>query len=297
MSPRRAVLTGVAVVAAVLAVVLVGVRVLDRSEPSGSAATGGTTVSTTVDASPTGPAAPASTTADAGREPRTAQDTVGPVLLVPGYGGNRAGLLGLAARIEATGREAQVLTLPGGGTGDLGEQMAVLDSAADAAIAAGAPSVDVVGYSAGGLVAGLWVARGDGADRARRVVSLGSPLHGTLLAAQGSARFPDSCPAACRQMVPGSPLLGELATAEVGELVPWLSLWTTRDEVVTPPESARLDGAVNVELQAVCADSAVTHNQLPTDPLVNGLVLHALRPGPLTAPTAADCTTLRTLGG
>ena len=106
---------------------------------------------------------------------RPAQDRPGPVLLVPGYGGSRGGLQRLAARIEATGRSATVLTLVGDGTGDLSAQVALLDAAVDAALAAGAPSVDVVGYSAGGVVAGLWVARDDGAAKARRVVTLGSP--------------------------------------------------------------------------------------------------------------------------
>ena len=133
-----------------------------------------------------------------------AQDRPGPVLLVPGYGGNRSALLALAGRMQATGRQADVLTLEGDGTGDLIRQVDVLDRAVDDALAAGAPSVDVVGYSAGGVVAGLWVARDDGAAKARRVVTLGAPLHGTRVAALGSAFAPDACPDACRQLAPGA---------------------------------------------------------------------------------------------
>src|SRR5512140_2397670 len=48
-----------------------------------------------------------------------AQDRPGPVLLVPGYGGNRASLLVLARQIRSTGRQATVLHLPGNGTGSL----------------------------------------------------------------------------------------------------------------------------------------------------------------------------------
>ncbi|GAA3241667.1 lipase [Pseudonocardia petroleophila] len=212
---------------------------------------------------------------------RPAQDVPGPVLLVPGYGGNSAALGALAERIAATGRAARVLQLPGDGTGDLSAQVRVLDDAVDAELAAGAPSVDVVGYSAGGVVTGLWVARDDGAAKARRVVTLGSPLGGTSLAGAGAAALPDACPPACRQIAPGSAELAELAAARVGTLVPWLSVWSADDEVVTPPDTARLPGATNVQLQDVCAGAVVGHGELPTDARVAGLVLDALGPGPV----------------
>lgn len=230
-----------------------------------------------------------------GGGPRVAQDRPGTVLLVPGYGGSRSGLARLAARIQATGRAAQVLTLEGDGTGDLDRQVEVLDAAVDTALRDGAPSVDVVGYSAGGVVAGLWAARDDGAAKARRVVTLGAPLHGTTLATLGSAFAPDACPRACRQLAPGSSLLTELDEGRVGAALPWLSLWTTDDQTVTPPDSARLDGATNVELQQVCAGARVSHAGLPTDTAVTGLVLRALSPAPITE-APADCATLRAEG-
>ena len=231
-----------------------------------------------------------------GREPEAggpvAQDRPGPVLLVPGYGGSRAGLLALAGRLKASGRQADVLTLEGDGTGDLNRQVAVLDRAVDGALAAGAPSVDVVGYSAGGVVTGLWAARDDGASKARRIVTLGAPLHGTKVAALGSAFAPDACPDACRQLAPGSSLLGELDRARTAPAVPWLSVWTTGDETVTPPDTARLDGATNVELQQLCPGAAVSHSALPTDSAVTGLVQRALSTAPLSS-APADCGTLR----
>jgi pimeloyl-ACP methyl ester carboxylesterase len=271
VSPRRRLLVlGLAAVLLVVAV-LVGVRV------AGERVSGGH-----------GP--------EAGRGGPPAPDRPGPVLLVPGYGGGRDGLIVLAGRIHsATGRAATVLTLPGDGTGDLGAQVAVLDAAAQAAIAAGAPSVDVVGFSAGGVVAGLWVARSPDTGRARRVISLGSPLHGVQLAGVGAALAPESCPPACRQLAPGSDVMGELERAGLGARVPWLSVWTAEDETVSP-QSARLTGAVNIELQSVCPDAHTGHGQLPTDPLVAGLVLRALGTEPLHEPAAAECATLRNAG-
>lgn len=220
----------------------------------------------------------------------------GPVLLVPGYGGSRDSLLALAARLRAAGRTADVLTLPGDGTGDLLAQVATLDSAVDAALGGGAPSVDVVGYSAGGVVVRLWVAQDGGAHKARRVVTLGAPLHGTSVAAVGTALVPGACPVACQQLAPGSALLRAVDAAELPASLPWLSLWTEDDQTVTPPDSARLGGAVNVAVQQVCPGERVAHGQLPTDPLVTGIVLRALDSAVVTAPTAAECAQLTQSG-
>ena len=222
-------------------------------------------------------------------------DKPGPVVLVPGYGGGRAGLLRLAARIRSTGRSAVVISLPGDGTGDLAAQAKALQSAVARQLAAGAPSVDVIGYSAGGVVARLWLADDGGAAEVRRVVSLGSPLHGADLAAVGQAFVPGACPIACQQLAPGSSLLNRLDAVPLGGAA-WMSIWTTDDQTVDPPDSARLAGAVNVVAQRVCPDATISHGQLPTDPLITGIVLRAIGAGPLTAPTAADCATLRNSG-
>jgi len=217
------------------------------------------------------------------------QDRPGPVLLVPGYGGATESLHGLANRISATGRRATVVELPGGATGDLRAQADTLETYVDDALRGGAASVDVIGYSAGGVVARAWVEDHDGARKARRVVTLGSPHHGTDLAAVGAA-FPGACPTACQQLMPDSSFLDGLP-----EPVPapplWLALWTVQDETVTPPESARLDGAVNVALQSVCPGAQVTHGQLPSDEIVIRIVLDALGTGPVTAPDRRVCAT------
>ncbi len=223
------------------------------------------------------------------------QATPGPVLLVPGYGGSTASLQVLAAVLRAGGRDAQVLTFAGDGTGDLRTQAQRLKQAADAAIAAGAPSVDVVGYSAGGVVVRIWAADLGGARQARRVVTLGSPHHGTRVAELGATFAPGACPTACQQLVPGSELLDGLDESANGPL--WTSLWTAQDTTVTPPDSARIDGALDVEVQSVCPDAQIAHGQLPRDPLVIGLVQRALAAAPLTkAPSSGQCAAVRAEG-
>ena len=220
----------------------------------------------------------------------------GPVLLVPGYGGATGPLGTLRNRLERDGRRVVVLRLPGDGTGDLREAARALDAAADALVAGGAGSVDVVGYSAGGVVARYWVRELDGAASARRVVSLGSPHHGTDLATFGGL-YPQLCPLACRQLFPTSDLLAELNRQdETPDGPQWLTIWSTDDTVVTPPASARLEGAVNVVLQDVCPGLTVTHADLPVSPLVRGLVVRALGPEDVDAPEPAECAALQALG-
>jgi len=217
------------------------------------------------------------------------QNRPGPVLLVPGYGGQTASLSVLAARIRATGRRAIVVRMPGNGTGALNADASALNDAVTRALAGGAPSVDVIGYSAGGVVALLWAREDGGSGKARRVITLGSPYHGARIAAGAEGFVPGACPPACQELVPGSSLLAELDAAPAPARPRWMSLWTTGDQVVTPPGSARLAGAINVPVQSICPGERISHGQLPTNPVVTEIVLQAIGPGPLRDPTSADC--------
>jgi triacylglycerol lipase len=269
-SRRRRVL-GIALAIVVIAAAAVGAGVAASGGRPGPAATAGP------------PAA------KSGQPAAPPQDRPGPVLLVPGYGGSTGSLDSLAARLRAAGRTATVLHLPGTGTGSLLTDAALLNAAVDRALARGAPSVDVVGYSAGGVVALIWARRDDGAAHARRIVTLGSPFHGTDLAAAAQALVPGACPVACQQLIPGSPLLRSLDVGRAAGLSHWLSLWTTDDKVVSPPDSARLPGALDVPVQSVCPAVRISHSQLPVNPDITAMVLQALGAGPLRRPTAADC--------
>src|SRR6516165_6418112 len=219
----------------------------------------------------------------------------GAVLLVPGYGGSTASLDQLAARIRQTGRTATVVQLAGDGTGDLAAQARVLDGYVNRAIGAGSGPVTVIGYSAGGVVAWLWDVDYGGAARAGKIITLGSPLHGARIAAVGAAFDPGVCPVACQQLVPGSALLTQLQQSTQAR-PPWLSLWSIDDQTVQPPDSARLAGAVNVPLQSVCPGVDIQHSQLPTAPLVVGVVLRELAGNRVTAPAPGDCAAFQALG-
>jgi triacylglycerol lipase len=228
---------------------------------------------------------------------RPPDDKPGPVILVPGYGGSDSMLAALAVHLEKAGRTAIVLALPDNAEGDLRVQAGILAQRVVQAIAAGARSVDLVGYSAGGVVIGLVVASQP--QFVRRVVTIGSPLHGTEVAGLAvTLNLPSSvCGVACRQMAPGTSLLASLNAAEPAVTgVPWTSMWTTDDQVVLPPDSARFAGATNIVLQQICADDNANHLNLTADPLVIGLTLSALDTSQAASPSASDCTSLRALG-
>jgi len=228
-------------------------------------------------------------------QPKPLAGRPGAVLLVPGYGGSTTSLGVLAARIRSTGRTAIVVWLAGNGTGDLTAQAQVLAGYVNRAIGAGSGPVTVIGYSAGGVVAWLWDVDYGGAAQAARIITLGSPLHGARIAAVGAGYDPAECPVACQQLVPGSALLTGLQRS-AQRRPPWLSLWSADDQTVQPPDSARLAGAVNVPLQSVCPGAVIEHDQLPSAPLVIGIILRTLSSGGVTAPLPGDCAALEALG-
>jgi triacylglycerol lipase len=234
---------------------------------------------------------PAGGKSSGGTAARPSQKRLGPVLLVPGYGNDAGDLTLLAGQIRAVGRPVQIVSLPDNGTGDLAASARVLNAAVSKALRGGAPSVDVIGYSAGGVITLIWAQKYDGAARARRVITLGSPFHGTTIAAAAKTFVPGACPLACRQLAPDSGLLAGLHVAAnpVPRGLLWLSLWSSNDVVVTPPTSAQLPGAVNAPVQSVCPSLTVSHLQLPSNPEVTAMVLGALGRTPLRRPTASAC--------
>ena len=172
-----------------------------------------------------------------GRGPVAAvdQSVPGPVVLVSGYGGSVAALAPLERALTDAGREVVVMTPVGSGTGDLAAQAEALDDIARATLAdLDASSVDVVGYSAGGVVARLWVRDHGGDEVARRVLTLGSPHHGT-----GSRSWPATWPATARRPAaswcPDSDFLRALNAGDETPAGPaYVSVWTSSDEIVVP---------------------------------------------------------------
>jgi hypothetical protein len=208
-----------------------------------------------------------------------AQDQPGPVLLVPGYGGSAASVAALAGELRAAGRTVSVIEPPGDGRGDLRDTARVLLEESDRALRTARPAStsSATPPAASSPATGP---RSSAVTPSRAaVVTRGLTHHGTSLAALG-ARV-GRCPPGCEQLVPDSDLLTDLnADDETPDGPLWTTIWTDQDETVTPPDSARLDGATQVVVQQVCPGTAVAHGELPQHPLVTALVLEALAADP-----------------
>src|SRR4029453_14909103 len=98
-----------------------------------------------------------------------------PVLVVPRHNGSPGSVGTLAARLRSAGRRVVVVDLPDRATGDLRASATALAAAVDRT---GAARVDLVGYSAGGVVIRLWLADPTRALPAPRGVLLGTAHHG-----------------------------------------------------------------------------------------------------------------------
>ncbi len=218
------------------------------------------------------------------------QDKPGPVLLVPGYGGDTDSLAPLVAELRRQGRETVVAQPTGGGTGDLRAQARRLATLAKQTLdRTGSDSVDVIGYSAGGVVARLYVRDEGGASVVRRVLTLGSPQHGTDVAALAQSAA-GGCPTACEQLTPDSDVIRRLnAGDETPEGPQWITVRTAVDRVVTPSDSAELDGALNIEVQGVCPEATTSHGGLPGDPVVLATVSAVLGKSTPSLPRDVTC--------
>jgi pimeloyl-ACP methyl ester carboxylesterase len=121
----------------------------------------------------------------------------------------------------------------------------------EACRAAGTERAIIVAHSMGGLVARCWIARLGGAARAERLVTLGSPHHGSLLARGFPARWAGEMLCGCEWLeqlaADGARAVGVDGARAVG--VPVTSIYSRADEFVAPQESSRLEGARNIALE------------------------------------------------
>jgi pimeloyl-ACP methyl ester carboxylesterase len=167
-----------------------------------------------------------------------------PVLLLHGYGCNSAYWTHLTPLLDA----ARISHA----TVDLEPVVAAIDDyvpAVERAVeslcaATGAPQVTIVAHSMGGLVARAWM-RAHGHARLARLVTLGTPHHGTALARLGLGENAVQM----RQGARWLRLLADSEDAATRALV--TSIYTHHDNIVSPQTSSVLPGARNIEFGGI----------------------------------------------
>jgi triacylglycerol esterase/lipase EstA (alpha/beta hydrolase family) len=186
-----------------------------------------------------------------------------PVLLLHGYGCNSGYWAHLAPLLDAARiSHASVDLEPVAGSID-GYVPLVEQAVRELRAQTGAQNIAIVAHSMGGLVARAWM-RAHGSGRVARVITLGTPHHGTALARFGLGQN-------AFQMRPASPWLRELAQGEDAATRALVtSLYTHHDNIVSPQESSRLPGARNLEF------GGVGHVALGSNPRVLAAVMQEL---------------------
>jgi triacylglycerol esterase/lipase EstA (alpha/beta hydrolase family) len=109
--------------------------------------------------------------------------------------------------------------------------------------ATNARSVAIVAHSMGGLVVRAYLRR-HGHARIARVLTIGSPHHGSMF-----AWFVPGVSLA--QMRPGNDWLADLNRRRLDPALRFVSLWSWHDSMVAPQTSSELPGAVDVVLRGV----------------------------------------------
>ena len=177
--------------------------------------------------------------------PAPGQPAARGVVLVHGYLCNRGFWLPWLRLLRARGHPYVALTLEPA-FGSIDDYAGAIEAAVQRVQAATGRAPLVVGHSMGGLAIRAWLRAVPGAEeRAHRLVTLGTPHHGTWPAQH--ARSTNG-----RQMVPDSPWLRALAAAEPAARRARFVCWQSDgDNVVYPARAAWLEGADNRMLAGV----------------------------------------------
>ncbi len=205
----------------------------------------------------------------------TPADAVGPpeygrttVLLIHGYFCNRGlwwwlrrGLRGHGLLVATVNLEA-----PLSGIDDLADSLHARIKAME--LEADGRRVVLVGHSMGGLVARAYMRR-YGTGRVVKLITLGSPHHGTELARFGIGQN-------AREMRPDSNWIRLLSETEPPP-VPTVSVWSARDNFIAPQDSSRLAGARDIVLPSL------GHLSMAFSPAILRILLREIPDSPLPA--------------
>ena len=186
------------------------------------------------------------------------------------------------------------------GTGDIATSAGQLASFVNEVLAAtGAPKVDLVGHSQGGMMPRYYISFLGGASKVDKLVALAPSNYGTTLdgltvlgdtlglLAPVNSVLSTTCEA-CVEQEEGSSFLATLNADPTVSSVSYTVIESRDDEVVTPYTNAFLPAGpnvTNITLQNQCPLDESDHLEIANDPVAMADMLNALDPAqPVTVP-------------
>ena len=185
------------------------------------------------------------------REVVFADSSAPPVLMLHGYGCNSGYWSALAPLLNAARISYATLDLePIAGEID-GYAPLVQRAVEQLCERTNAPKLVIVAHSMGGLVARAWMRR-HGAARVARLVTLGTPHHGTCLASFGVGKNAAQMRRGGAAHGTENAWLQDLAASESAAARALVtSIYSHHDNIISPQTSSRLEGARNIEFGGV----------------------------------------------
>jgi triacylglycerol lipase len=181
-----------------------------------------------------------------------------PVLLVHGLFAPRASMLPFQWALKRAGLQAHTVRLPPLNMAAVERSSALVADRIDGILAgSGHPRIDIVGMSLGGLIGLHYLLELGGAERVRRMITLGTPVRGTwsALAALGAP--------AARQCLPGSGFLEALDAKGLPEGVEVIAVYGSFDPVA-PKSRCTIPGVRNIEIPTL--PQPLAHQSLIASP-------------------------------
>ncbi len=165
-----------------------------------------------------------------------------PLLLIHGFLGTRGSMYLLERRLVEDGFLVVSFNIGVFNVRDIRRSAFMIHRKIDRILAeTPAKKIDILGHSMGGLIGLYYVKKLGGAARVRRLIMMGTPVHGTWAALLGVATL-GLWSTSSWQLLPRSRFLDELHQGQVPEDVEIHTIAAARDWVV-PLANARLTGA------------------------------------------------------
>jgi hypothetical protein len=155
--------------------------------------------------------------------------------MLHGFAQGSANFLVLAARLRAAG----LGPLHGFEYWTLGRVSRAAESLGRFVDSLGAPQVDLIGHSMGGVVARAYATLHGGASRVANLITIGSPHHGTAV-----SKFGLGWPTV--ELATGAELLRRLRDAPAPPGVRFTCIWSRADGLVSSAAEAHVDGAEEI---------------------------------------------------